>query len=296
MSFEHMYNVSKKEWGTVYGSIRIKNIIFDPIEIEKILPLIVFDEDNLKHMFAEDSLNDFKRKNIYKRFIPKIPSTEDLDSFIDDSISTNRSFYSFLAEGILGLVFRDLYGYDLAKGVIDATETLTDSHTGVDACMYNLDKNVIVLGEAKFYDSFDQGIRQIIVDFTIKNIKNKLESLQRKAENCKETNSIILKNLSTEEYEELTIEQFVNQKLIFAGFVLHSEDDISDYKSKDFYNKYYISTEKLSENICKCLAIDKTCGNYEIIFVHLPISNKKELISSIISKAKEYLNRMSRGV
>ena len=110
-------------------------------------------------------LTDFKRKNIYRRFIPKNKIGAELAKYIEDSIRNNLSFYSFLAEGILGLVFRDLYGYKLAKGVIDVTDTLVDSHTGVDACMYNVEKNVIVLGEAKFYESLDAGFDKIIDDF-----------------------------------------------------------------------------------------------------------------------------------
>ncbi len=71
----------------------------------------------------------------------------------------------------MGLVFRDLYNYSLAKGVIDIGETLSDSHTGVDACLYNLEHNVIVLGEAKFYESLSGGMNKIINDFVGKSIK-----------------------------------------------------------------------------------------------------------------------------
>ncbi len=160
--FEYKYKVPKSEYKTTYGSICIDNIVFEPNEIERVLPEIVFEDDNLKHMFAEDNLSQIKRKNIYRRFAPKSKITTDVDKFVEENIRINKTFYSFLAEGILGLVFRDMFEYSLAKGIIDIGETLTDSHTGVDACMYNLEQNIIVLGEAKFYESLSLGINKII--------------------------------------------------------------------------------------------------------------------------------------
>lgn len=294
--FEYKYKVPKKEIGTTYGSISIKNIIFEPGEIEKVLPDIVFDDENLKHMFAEENLNDFKRRNIYRRFIPKTKVPSEIEQFIKESIQTNVSFYSFLAEGILGLIFRDLYDYKLAKGVIDINDTLVDSHTGVDACMYDMENSAIVLGEAKFYGSLDSGMNRIINDFVKKNIKNKLESLQIATENCPQSHKIVIKNLSLDEYDEITVEQFINQKIIFAGFVLHSEQDISNYGKQEFYNKYTISVQKLANNINKHLKVDCIKGEYEIIMLHLPIRDKKTLISKIIETSQIKLSEMKNNI
>lgn len=290
--FEYKYTVPKNSSKTTYGSICIKNIVFAPEEIQKYLPDIIFDEDNLKHMFAESQLDDRKRKNIYRRFIPRDIIGSALDVYIQKCINENKTFYSFLAEGILGLVFRDLYGYDLAKGVIDVTETLTDTHTGVDACMYNIQERVIVLGEAKFYEELHNGIKKIINDFTIKSIKNKLKSLQANAENCEETYQITIKNLAIGNYDEMTIDQFMNQKIIFAGFVLHSEDDVSKYGDKDFYDAYSIDSEQLRTHICLELNIDELNGDYEIILIHLPIKDKKDLIVKVIDKSKYLLKNI----
>lgn len=287
-----MYKVPKNECKTTYGSLRINNIIFEPGEIERVLPEIVFEDENLKHMFAEDNLSRNKRRNIYRRFIPKSEMSPDISSFVKENISKNKSFYSFLAEGILGLVFRDLYDFNLAKGVIDIGETLSDSHTGVDACLYNLNENVIVLGEAKFYESLSGGINQIIEDLVKKSIKNKLESLQTAVENCDEANQIVIKNLKLEEYEELTVDQFMNQRIVFAGFVLHSEKDISQYNKSDFYEKYSVSTYQLEKNINDSLKHDDIEGDYEIILVHLPIKDKKSLIVKIIETSKDKLRSM----
>lgn len=290
--FEHKYIVPKKELGTTYSSIGIKNIVFEPGEIENNLPNIIFKDENLEHIFAETDLTPKKKRSIYRRFIPKTNNKKELDMFIDDSIRSNKSFYSFLAEGILGLVFRDLYDCELAKGVIDLNDTLNDSHTGVDACMYNIKNSVIVLGEAKFYESLDAGLNKIIKDFVNKNIKNKLESLQIASENCFESNKIIIKNLSIDEYEQLTLEQFINQKIIFAGFVLHNECDVSDYDKKTFYDKYVVSVENLIKNIKDSLDTDCCNGKYEIVMVHLPISSKKNLIAKVIETSQNKLDGM----
>jgi len=284
--FKYKYKIPKTEIQTTYGSVCVDNIIFEPYEIEKILPDLVLEEDNLKHMFAETDLDKFKKRNIYKRFIPKEIISTDLDTYVMDCILKNKTFYSFLAEGILGLVYRDIYGYDLAKGLIDIRDTLSDSHTGVDACMYNLQKNIIVLGEAKFYEDLKVGINAIIKDFTKKCIKNKLESLQSAAENSAECYQIVIKNLSIEEYEEQTIDQFMNQKIIFTGFVLHSEDDINNYSMPNFYDKYNISAQQLKDNICKSLSIKGLPYDYQIILVHLPIKDKKSLIVKMIEESK----------
>lgn len=95
-------------------------------------------------MFSEKTLNSFKKRNIYKRFIPKDDALKDLDTYISECLENNKSFYSFLAEGVLALVFRDLLNYKLAKAVIDVHETLVDSHTGADACMYDENKKILI--------------------------------------------------------------------------------------------------------------------------------------------------------
>lgn len=290
--FEYKYKIPKAELKTTFGSICIRNIIFDPIEIEKALPDIVFNDENLMHMFAEDDLSDSKKRNIYKRFAPRTQNALELEQFVDNGLASNKNFYSFLAEGILSLIFRDIYDYQLAKGVIDVNDTLNDTHTGVDACMYNLENNIIILGEAKFYGNLSAGLTEIIKDFTQKNIKNKLESLQIATENCLESSSIIIKNLGSNAYEELTIEQFIKQKIIFAGFVLHSESSVAKYGNNDFYDIYKISVELLTKKIKKVLKLDELKGEYEIVMVHLPVSNKKALIAKIIEASQARLKAL----
>lgn len=290
--FTYNYRLEKEDKQTMYGSICIDNIVFDTHEIEEKLPTIIFEDKNLKHMFAENDLNDFKRRNIYKRFCPKEKISCDMKAYINNCMKNNKSFYSFLAEGILGLVYRDIYKFDLAKGLIDIKDTLVDSHTGVDACMYDIKKSVIVLGEAKFYGDLSGGINAIISDFISKNIKNKLESMQTAAENNEATCNILLKNLGDGKYNELTIDEFMQQRLIFAGFVLHSEKNLKNYTNEKFYEKYDISAEKLKDNICKCINVNQLIYDYKIIIVHLPIVDKSELIVKMINESKLKLEDM----
>lgn len=285
--FEYMNKIYKQIYKTTYGSVKINNVVFNPKIIEDELPELVLRDENLKHMFAELELSESKKINIYNRFIPKEKIRGSVKEYIDDSLKHNRTFYSFLAEGILGLVYRDLYSFDLAKGIIDMNETLTDSHNGVDACMYNIEKKCIVLGEAKFYQNLDSGVNAIVSDFMNKNIKNKIESLHIGTVNNELSRTIVIRNLQNGEYYNITVDEFLNQKIIFAGFVLHSEQNIKKYMNTDYYEKFSLSVEKLESNIKKSLCLDKIEGEYEIILVHLPINSKKELIMKMIEAATQ---------
>lgn len=284
--FEHNSIIAFQDIGTQYGSIKIKNIVFNPLDIENKLVDIVFDDINLMHMFQEKNLDDFNRKNIYRRFLPQEQPASTLSEYIKENIDKSKNFYSFLAEGILALVFRDIYGYELSRGVIDVSETLTYTHTGVDSCMYNIENSVIVLGEAKFYESLNDGIKAIISDFTTKPIKSKLLSLQKTAHSDRTSNDLVIKNLENNSYDGLSLEQFLSQKIYFAGFVLHSESKTTLSFDQNFYSTYKISTKDVENNINKSLGKNIDNGDYEIIMIHLPIKDKKELISKVISAAE----------
>lgn len=290
--FYGKYFVEKEEFRTKYGSISIENVKFNPFELQKVLPQIVLDDENLKYMFAEKELNKFKKTNIFKRFIPKDIKTNVTHDYVTRAIKSNKNFYSFLAEGILGLVYKDLYNYNLSKGLIDVLDTVNDTHTGVDACMYDKDNGVIILGEAKFYEDLNLGINKIIEDFTEKKIKNKIESLLIATENNVLSNEIVIKNLEKDNYDPYTLQEFLNQKIIFAGFVLHSEINVDNYGKNNFYDNYFITSEMLKENIKKSLAINEIKAEYYIVIVHLPIKDKKELIIKTIELANEKLNEM----
>lgn len=60
--FEYEHKVQFEENKTTYGSVRIRNIVFSPEEIENILPDVVFKDENLQFMFAEKDFN--KKRNL----------------------------------------------------------------------------------------------------------------------------------------------------------------------------------------------------------------------------------------
>ena len=86
----------------------------------------------------------------------------------------------------------------------------------------------------------------------------------------------------------MTVDQFMNQRIIFAGFVLHSEEDIIKYGEISFYDKFFISSQQLKDNICHSLN-NSVDGDYEIILIHLPIKDKKSLIIKMIETSKNKL-------
>lgn len=284
-------NIEKSTIRTKYGSVSIKNIKFNPSELEDYLPILVLEDDNLYFMFQSNNTSDKMKYKILNRFIPPY-NIEKIEDYVEDSLKNNRNFYSFLAEGILSLVFRDIYNYQLSFGIIDTSSTLNDTHSGADACMFDSKNNVLILGEAKFYEKFYSGIKSIIDDFCEKNIINKLESFQKKSSENESSFEIVLKNLKKNTFEEITLEEFLKQKIIFAGFVLHrsSEYEIKNCLNYDFYDKFDISVHSLENNISKCLNKNFFNSNYEIILLHLPINNKKDLIKKIIEKANEKIS------
>lgn len=279
--------VEKQIISTSYGLVAINNIVFDPLEIENYLPNIIFDDNNLKFMFQQNKLNTRMRRLILNRFIPNDRSI-DLTTYVQNSLSQNKNFYSFLAEGMLTLIFRDINNYELATGILDVTNTLNDTHSGVDACMFDRENSVLVLGEAKFYRSFKEGIEAVFDDFKNKKILNKIDSFKRNSEYNEESEDIIIKNLCTNNIMELTLQEFVNQNLIFAGFVLHNSlKRVDTYLKEGFYNSLYFSVDDLKNKINKNLNIDVSKCKYEVFLFHLPINDKKELIEKIITRAEE---------
>ena len=177
--FCYFHRVYKKELKTEYSSINFEGYTFDVGKMEDYLSEYVLSRENLRFIFCENSneISRFKLQNMLNRFLPSDDSVKNIDD-ISRKISEDSSYYSFLAEAILPLVYRDIYGFNLISSAIDINMTLTDTATGADACMYDSEKKTFVLGEAKFYRNFNQGMNAIITNFTGKDgFINKLNSL-----------------------------------------------------------------------------------------------------------------------
>lgn len=290
--FELHTKVEKEKIKTKFGVVSIRNIKFDSTDIQKILPDIIFEDNNLKFMFQKDAFLGRDKVLVLKRFLPN-KDVEDITKFIIESINSNKTFYSFLAEGMLGLVFRDIYGYDLSVGIIDITETLTDTHTGSDACMFDKKENVLVLGEAKFYESLNNGMKSVISDFLTKNIFNKLDSFKRKIEQNDDSWKIVVKNLKVDTYDFVSLSDFMQQKIFFAGFVLHNNEvEMEDYLKSNFYDDFSVNVGDLKNNIKKCIESDNLASEYEIFLFHLPIRDKKTLIKEIMKRASLIIDQL----
>ena len=221
---------------------------------------------------------------------------ENLDSFVDEQMK-NVNFYSFFAEGLMSIVLNDLFNYSLSAGTIDLGHTLIDSHTGVDACMYDSENNVFILGESKFYKDVKSGINQIILDFTKKaGFFNKLDSFKRKTEANEISRKILLKKLDKGILDEITLKEFLQLDINFAGFVLHQQNGkIDKYFEPSYYDNLNISTNLIQSNISNVLNTNFTNSKFNIIFLHIPISNKKEFIKLIIEKVYNEIEDIRNG-
>ena len=293
--FSILNKVEKTNIKTSFGLLTINNIQIDPLLFEDYIYKIVFDKKRLEYIFATSikDINDFVM--ILKRFIPHT-KPENLDSFVDEQMK-NVNFYSFFAEGLISIILNDLYNYSLSSGTIDIRNTLIDSHTGVDACMYDLDNNVFILGESKFYKDVKAGINKIISDFTSeKGFFNKLDSFKRNIESNQISQSILLRKLDKEIVDEISLNEFLKLDIKFAGFVLHQQNGkIDKYFEPSYYDNLNISTNLIQSNISNVLNTNFTNSNFNIIFLHIPISNKKEFIKLIIEKVYNEIEDIRNG-
>ena len=284
--FSLLNTIKKSKIKTKFGILTINNIYINPVLFEEYISELVNDIKNLEFIFNQKIVDDYDKIVIIKRFIPSL-SINNIEQYVKNEISKNHNFYSFLAEALLSIVLKDIYGYEITKSVVDVTSTLCDSHTGADVCMIDKENKIFILGEAKFYSSFSRGIQQIIKDFTgTKGFINKLESFYRT--NCanRDAIKIFLKEINKSLYEEHTIHDFLKMKINFSGFVLHEHSGKTDkYFKKDFYDNLFISVDDIEKNISNLFELKLVNPDYSIDLFHIPINSKSELIVNIIRKA-----------
>lgn len=287
--FCYFHRVYKKELQTEYSSINFEGFSFNVNAMEKYLSEYILSRENLSFIFCEkpEEVNQDKLQKMFNRFLP---TDNSINSKIDVSmkIIENSSFYSFLAEAVLPLVYRDISGFNLASSAIDINMTLNDTATGADVCMYDSKKGAFVLGEAKFYRNFNHGMNAIIANFTRKNgFINKLESLYRHSANDEKAKSLIIRQLGAEETFELSFTDFLKLSLHFAGFVLHEAGSLTETKLKDdsLYDSFSISANAIMANIQR---IKPLCPNpnINISMLHFPINSKEELIEKVIENCR----------
>ena len=158
----NVYNEqSQKIIKTSYGVLSIDNINISPEKLEEYCSEILFPKTNLEFIFNKKINCNEDFVAMLELFLP-IDVDKDIKTYIEEKVNKNVNFYSFFAEALLAVAFRDIYNYKLVSAAVDINDTLVDSHTGADACLYDEKNNIMILGEAKFYKILSDGLDKII--------------------------------------------------------------------------------------------------------------------------------------
>lgn len=263
------------------NTFRVFNHSISDDELNETIVKMLFNKKALNYIFTSDeNKNDAEYVEMLRRFIPEdffykeekiLLDWECNKQVISDMMKSNKGFYSFYAESLMAYLNYKILGYQLTTSVISVNETLSDQKTGSDACMFY--DGMIILGEAKFYKDFDSARNKIIEDFSNKSLINKIKSLYRKSHNSL---IVYLKKINETEVREIPFSEFINYNIVLSGFILHNKKSIYSYKEID--------------NI----SIVDGLGKYNIIFYHLPIESKEELIYLVIKNALEMIVNESR--
>jgi len=232
------------------------------VELDEYILQVIYDADKLNYLFQpHKSLTDNDRVLQLQRFIEtdfcnreEEVTNEEIWQYINNN--NNESYYSFFAEALLARLNIDYIDKKLVTGVINIGDNLTKVATGADVCMFSEEN--LVLGEAKFYSSFSQGLRKVIND---ESINSKLNDFIKQVMSANTV--IILKNIegSVSHKSASEIRSF---PLILSGFVLHNKNKTNNY------NRTYKSVNSIS--------LVNFPEKYKIHLYHLPIESKEELI------------------
>ncbi len=254
---------------------------FNYEQLNKIISEMLFSKKALNYIFTSREQNDDSNYiEMARRFIPveffceeeKVLSDwENSKKIIKSLISSNNSFYSFYAEALMTYLNYKFLGQKLTIGVINVNDTVTDVSTGADACMFY--DGLVILGEAKFYKNFNSARNKIIEDFSKKSLVSKIKNLYN---NSHKTVEIYYKQIGNNNVKEIPYNEFINYNILLSGFILHNAQKKYSYQQIDNIE----SVDGL--------------GHYSVVFYHLPIESKEELIYLVIRKALEVIINESR--
>lgn len=266
----------------VYNGKNVFNIYnhnFSIEELDSIISKMLFDKTILNYLFtSKESFEDLDYIQMCRRFIPEefiekekqyLNNWDESKKIIKKMIDSSHSFYSFYAEALMAYLNYKILDIKLISGVISIEETLSDQKTGADACMFS--DNKIILGEAKFYKNFNAAKNKIIDDFSSKSLLNKIRNLYRKTHKA----MVHLKGIEGTD-KIMPFEDFINYDIILSGFILHNKRKIYSYEEID--------------NILEVEGLKR----YNVVFYHLPINSKEELVYLVIKNALEEIVNESR--
>lgn len=286
-----IYSDNKK-----FFMLSLENIEIGTEELEKALTEIVLNEDVLFYLLQEKD----KTKDNYKRILlsffssHEFKSDEEIYDFINANMSKRKAFYSFLGEMLQAILLRDVCKYNLITNVISYDFNPGLTHQGPDSCLYSESDKKVVLGEAKFIESFDECINHIINDFTKStSLLGKLQSLLIAAQVNPDANKILMSRLDDEKIKFVSLEEFLKNDLVFCGFAVH---DVLVHKERyyltEFYDRFNMETNDIKRNVEKIYNSEyvkplSEVGTFKIIIFHLPIKSKRELIFKVIKEAQK---------
>ena len=101
--------------------------------------------------------------------------------------------------------------------------------------------------------------------------------------------NIIINESGTPDVNILDLNDFLNLKLIFTGFVMH--EDCNNIDINDFQDKCDFKCEDIARNISEKLCLPKSV-DCSLVMLHLPINSKEVLIAMIIEEAYSILNTL----
>ena len=287
-----IYNKVFKNPKTDYGMLTINHIVIDPNKLESLIVEMIFDWNNLEFVFSKNHIKGDERINILNRFLPatNIDETFDYDGYVKEELKKHTGFYSFLGEALMVIALKDIFGYQLSAAVLDVQDTIIDSHTGADGCLYDSKNNKLIIGEAKFRNSLNDCFDEIESNFTTdSSIENKLNSFYNASRNNPNSKQIILQSLKTNDLKIVNFHDFLKMELIMCGFATHDSLISTEKYLKDgFYDRWGMTNETIGENIKKRYSMD-SAPNYTLYMFHVPIKSKQELIVKVIKKAHELI-------
>ncbi len=236
--------------------------------------------ENILSFFADENADDFSEKTL-----------DEIKEYVSKKLSgtTSKAYYHFLAEALLGLIFNKHLGFGWTDALIDLKPGLKNSKHGVDACLYNHDKNEIALGEAKFYKNFSSAMNTILKNFTLS--EGKIESFLSQLKLNLDTKKILtnILEIPKSNIRSLTYKDMSKFNFHLFGFCLHNSQNTYQYGNlKEDLLK--IGEQNKLETNKKDFAFQNWSG--KVILIHLPIKDKVDLISKFIQKACFYLKNL----
>jgi hypothetical protein len=246
-------------------------------ELDNYILDILYDEIKLNYLFqVNQSLKTEDRIKQLQRFIGNSFRNREedvLDAEIHKDIKNNnnkQSYYTFFAEALLARLNIDFIDSKLITGVLNIGENISITGHGADACMYSDD--ILVLGEAKFYEKLYGGAHKILND---KSFISKLEDYVARING---SNNVTIKGINGD-ITTKTVDEIKKIPLILTGFILHTLETPST-----LYDKSY----KLVDNI----NIKDFPTHYKINLYHLPIESKYDLIFKAQRKALDLIIKL----